>query len=142
MTAKLRGPKGWPRWSIRLKSGSARRGREIGSGRELDRRGGVPPKKCGARARGAGDENERQDPEFGLRCHAPIIPHGARSETVGAAIERCARALARARVHFGHGTDNARDEAAEIVFYAAGLRTKGSAAYGKLLDARRARAHR
>jgi ribosomal protein L3 glutamine methyltransferase len=68
--------------------------------------------------------------------HTP--PEPAASETVGAAIERCARALARAHVHFGHGTDNARDEAAEIVFYAARLpHEKGSAVYGKALIPRR-----
>jgi ribosomal protein L3 glutamine methyltransferase len=68
--------------------------------------------------------------------HTPPAPEAA--ETVGDAIERCARELARARVHFGHGTDNARDEAAELVFYAARLpHAKGGAVYGNPLTARR-----
>jgi ribosomal protein L3 glutamine methyltransferase len=59
-------------------------------------------------------------------------------QTVGAAIDRCARALRRARVHFGHGTGNARDEAAELVFYAAGIaHSRGHAAYGTVLTPRR-----
>ncbi|HEY5264800.1 MAG TPA: 50S ribosomal protein L3 N(5)-glutamine methyltransferase, partial [Steroidobacteraceae bacterium] len=62
---------------------------------------------------------------------------GAR-ETVGAAIDRCARALRRARVHFGHGTTEARDEAAELVFYVAGLAHElGSDAYTRTLTPRR-----
>ena len=60
------------------------------------------------------------------------------AETVGAAIDRVARALRRARVHFGHGTDNARDEAAELVFYVARLEhALSAAAYGRALSARR-----
>src|SRR5258706_750731 len=60
------------------------------------------------------------------------------AETVGAAIDRCARALQRARVHFGHGTDNARDEAAEMGFFAARIEhAVGSDGYRRPLTARR-----
>jgi ribosomal protein L3 glutamine methyltransferase len=64
----------------------------------------------------------------------PRLSHTAakvrRSESVGAAIRRCARALRAARVHFGHGTDCARDEAAELVFFVAGLgHALGASAY-------------
>jgi ribosomal protein L3 glutamine methyltransferase len=64
-------------------------------------------------------------------------PAAASLETVGAAIDRVASALKSARVHFGHGTDNARDEAAELVFFAARLAHElGASAYPKRLRAR------
>jgi ribosomal protein L3 glutamine methyltransferase len=58
-------------------------------------------------------------------------------ETVGAAIERGARLLAAGRLHFGHGTGNARDEAAELVFFCARRpHAEGAGAYGRLLSVR------
>jgi ribosomal protein L3 glutamine methyltransferase len=56
--------------------------------------------------------------------------------TVGQAIDTCAARLARARVFFGHGTDNARDESAELVFFVARLQhERGAAEYGRRLTA-------
>jgi ribosomal protein L3 glutamine methyltransferase len=74
-----------------------------------------------------------QDKNFD-RTVMPRLSHTAGKvrppESVGAAILRCARALRAARVHFGHGTVSARDEAAELVFFAAGLaHAQGAGAY-------------
>jgi ribosomal protein L3 glutamine methyltransferase len=69
----------------------------------------------------------------------PRLSHRAvkpvrRAERVGDAIARCARALSKARVYFGHGTADARDEAAELVFFAANLaHALGAGAYARPL---------
>jgi ribosomal protein L3 glutamine methyltransferase len=49
--------------------------------------------------------------------------HGA-SITVSQLLERARRRLVRARLHYGHGTDNARDDAAALLRYA--LRLTGN----------------
>ena len=63
----------------------------------------------------------------------PVRP----AESVGTAIARCARVLRAARVYFGHGTADARDEAAELVFFVVGLaHERASDAYARSLTRR------
>ena len=53
-----------------------------------------------------------------IHCMNVDIPAPA---TVGEVIRHCAGALERAPLFYGHGTDNAVDEAAALVLHAAGL---------------------
>jgi ribosomal protein L3 glutamine methyltransferase len=64
------------------------------------------------------------------------LSHRGRPITVGELINRGARRLRRAKVFYGHGTDNAVDEAAALVFHALNLpHDIGAAAYRKHVSA-------
>ncbi len=59
---------------------------------------------------------------------------------VGGLLDWAARRLARAKLHYGHGTDNPRDEAAALVFHALGLAHQSApASYRRRVPAAAAR---
>jgi ribosomal protein L3 glutamine methyltransferase len=57
---------------------------------------------------------------------------GGPAATVGSLLDRAASRLAKARLHYGHGTDNARDDAAALVFHALGLAHRSAPASYRL----------
>jgi ribosomal protein L3 glutamine methyltransferase len=63
--------------------------------------------------------------------HKPRRSRAAASVTVQQLIARGARRLTRARVFFGHGTDNARDESAALVWHALELPTPTARIYAR-----------
>jgi ribosomal protein L3 glutamine methyltransferase len=67
--------------------------------------------------------------------HKPSRSRASQSVTVQQLIARGARRLSRARVFFGHGTDNAWDEAAALVWHALELPAPSARIYARATSA-------
>jgi ribosomal protein L3 glutamine methyltransferase len=74
--------------------------------------------------------------------HKQSRSRATESVTVQQLIARGARRLRRAQVFFGHGTDNARDEAAALVWHALGLAAPTAKIYARLTSVRQQQAVR
>jgi len=74
--------------------------------------------------------------------HKQRRPRRPDSVTVQQLIARGARRLTRARVFFGHGTDNARDESAALVWHALGLPAPSPRLYTRATSPRQQQAAR
>lgn len=68
-----------------------------------------------------------------MNRHSPQYPQLAWATDVLAAIQVCSRALEDAEVFCGHGTDNAWDEAVQLVLFVAGLPADAPARAGEHL---------
>lgn len=88
------------------------------------------PNKATARKSAASVKRVRKVSEASPVAGAP------QPATVAQLISFAAERFAHAELWFGHGTDNAVDEAAELVFFAAGLRhDEADEVYGRVLKA-------
>jgi ribosomal protein L3 glutamine methyltransferase len=67
---------------------------------------------------------------------APRARGEGAAPTVGELLATCTRRLARARLYYGHGTDNARDDAAALIWHVLGLPAGAHGAAARVLRRR------